>query len=134
MRLIMDLQKLIIQQILVQWATFFAQLRTPSNCGFQCNGKYLRSMKNVVILRVSVQRATPLPNEERRHIAGSSARGPFIMQKCVCNTYRVESSMTFSLHGKQYVTNTDSVRHNKHFHFWRCGTPSLYIQIYSYVS
>ena len=40
---------------------------------------FLRSIKNAVILRVPVQRATPWLNEERRHIAGPSATGSFIM-------------------------------------------------------
>ena len=53
-------------------------------------GDHIRSIKNAVILRVPVQRATPLPHEARRYIAGPSATDPFIMQKCIYNIYRVE--------------------------------------------
>ena len=75
-RLIIDLQKLIMQRVRVQRATTFAQLKTPSYCGSQCNGQHLRlikKIKNAVIWRVPVRRATPLLYEERRHIAGLSA-------------------------------------------------------------
>ena len=104
---------------------FFAQWRTPSYCESQCNGQHLRLIKNAVILRVSVQRATPLLHEERRHIAGLSATGSFIMQKCVYNIYRVERSIRFLSHRKQCITHKDSVRHNTHLHFWRCGPASF---------
>ena len=60
-RLTIDLQKLIMQRVIVQRETTFAQfaqLRTPSYCGFQCNEQHLRSMKNGVILQIPVQRAT----------------------------------------------------------------------------
>ena len=73
---------------------------------------FLRSIKNAVILRVSLQRATPWLNEERRHIAGPNATGSFIMQKCICNIFRVESFIRFSPHENQCITHTDSVGHN----------------------
>ena len=78
-RLIVDLQKLIMQRVRVPWATTFTQLRMPSYCESQCNGQHLRLINNAVILRASLQRATPLLHEERRHIAGLSATSPFIM-------------------------------------------------------
>ena len=82
---------------------------------------FLRSIKNAVILRVPMQRATPWLNEERRHIAGPSATGSFIMQKCMCNIFRVQSFIRFSSHRNEYITHTDSVRHNNIFIFEDAG-------------
>ena len=99
-----DLQKQIMQRVPVQRATTFTSLRTPSYCELG-------------------QQATPKLNKGSRHIAGPSATDdpiPFIVQKCICTIYRVESSIRFSSYWKQYITHTDSVRHNKYLHFWRC--------------
>ena len=47
------------------------------------------------------------------------------MQKCVCSTYMVETSIRFSSHGRQYATHTYTVRYNEHLHFWRWGPASI---------
>ena len=111
----------------------FHSINTPSYCGSKCNGQHLRSVNNAVTLQVPVQRATPSLNKQRRHITGPSAtgnafalwrtssycgsqcNGHFIMEKCICNIYRVANSIRFQSHGKQYITHTDSVRHNNIF-------------------
>ena len=86
-------------------------------------------------MQVPVQRATSLLHEELSHIAGPSATGPFIMQNCICNIYRVESSIRFLSLRKQCITHEESVRHNKHLYFWRCGPASIwYIGVHQQAS
>ena len=78
---------------------------------------FFRSIKNAVISRVPVHWATPSLNKERCHIAGPSSTEPYIIQMCICNIYRVESSITISSYGKQCITHTNSVKHNNIFIF-----------------
>ena len=47
-RLIIDLQKIIMQLVPVQRATAFSQLTTQSYCGCQCNGQHLRSIQESI--------------------------------------------------------------------------------------
>ena len=84
-RLIIDLQKLIMQWVPLQRATTF-----------------LRSSKKAAILRIPVQRATLSLNEERRHIANPSATGNQLRstQGSICNTCRVARTVE----NKNYLT------------------------------
>ena len=91
-------------------------IETYNATGHTATGDYLRLIKNAVILRVPVQQAATFA-QRRIPSYCSTATGLFIMQKCVCSIYMVESSIRFLSHGRQYVNHTYTVRHNEHLHF-----------------
>ena len=84
------------------------------------------------MLRVSVQRATPLLHKECRHIEAVQCNGSFCNAKVYIHSiYKMESVIRLSRR-TQCITHKVSVRHHKPLHFWRCG-PASYLHTPTFI-